>query len=125
MSDGFQKKRLGSVRLVLVLIWVAGGFSSCSDPYRTTPPLDVTAYRTSANSLKGNSYKLEGEVMNLLAWSPSGRLIAIGLDNGTGMVPVLLTNEFNATNIQKGQKLKLLVLVEEKGILRSTKLDKQ
>ncbi len=40
--------------------------------------LDVKAYLENANSLRGNVYKIEGEVTNALAWSPStGRLIAV------------------------------------------------
>jgi len=114
------------IRFSTILLILAGGFffSGCSDPYRTATPLDVATYLASANSMRGNTYKLEGEVMSLLAWAPSGRLISIGIEQGTKAIPVLLPPEFNAVNIEKGQKFKLLVVVDDQGILRAKKLAK-
>lgn len=95
--------------------------SSGSDPYRTISPLDVPSYMENANSLRGNVYKAEGEVSNSLAWSPTaGRLIAV--DVGKETIPVLVTPEFNAINIQKGQKFRFVVEVDPKGILKTKKL---
>lgn len=99
--------------------------TNSSEPYRTTAPLDVKTYLENANSLRGNVYKIEGEVVNALAWSPStGRLIAVGVDDGANVVPVLVTTEFNHINIQKGQKFIFMLEVDEKGILRTKSLTK-
>lgn len=90
---------------------------------RTTPPLDVDSYLSSANSLRGNIYKLEGTVSESLAWSPdSGRLIAVEADEK--IIPVLVTPEFQSLNIQKEQKLVFILEVDEKGILRTRKVTK-
>ncbi len=95
----------------------AGG----SDPFRKVAALDIPGYMENANSLRGNVYKVEGEVSNSLAWSPaSGRLIAVDVDKET--IPVLVTTEFNAMNIQKGQKYVFVVEVDENGVLRTKKL---
>ncbi|MFA7344999.1 MAG: hypothetical protein WC003_11895 [Terrimicrobiaceae bacterium] len=108
----------------LVLVAFVGSrffLSSGSDPYRTISPLDVPAYMENANSLRGNIYKAEGEVSNSLAWSPtSGRLIAVDVEKDT--VPVLVTPEFNAINIQKGQKFRFVLEVDPKGVLKTRKL---
>lgn len=109
------------------LALVAAGFllfgSKEKTPHRTVPSLDVGAYLQNSNNLRGNVYKLEGKVSESLAWSPdSGRLIAIETDNE--IVPVLVTQDFNEMNIQKEQRLVFLVAVDEKGILRTRKVEK-
>jgi len=106
---------------------VALGFvflgSKDKSTHRTAPSLNVGAYLENSNSLRGNTYKLEGKVAESLAWSPdSGRLIAIEVDNE--IIPVLVTADFNEMNIQKEQRLVFLVAVDEKGILRTRKLSK-
>lgn len=100
-------------------------FSGDAKPYRTTPPLEAAAYLQNANSLRGNVYRMEGEVIDSLAWSQeSGRLIAVGIEEGRDVVPVLITPEFKHINIQKGQRFIFLLEVDEKGILRSKDLTK-
>jgi hypothetical protein len=106
---------------------VALGFvflgSKDKSTHRTVPSLNVGAYLENSNSLRGNTYKLEGKVAESLAWSPdSGRLIAIEIDNE--IIPVLVTADFNDMNIQKEQRLVFLVAVDEKGILRTRKVEK-
>lgn len=94
-----------------------------NDPFRTVPLLDIPAFLENANSLRGNVYKVEGEVSNSLAWSPSsGRLIAVDVEDET--IPVLVTTEFNATNIQKGQKFIFVIEVDENGLLKTKNLSK-
>ena len=107
----------------LVLGWVV--FGRATDPFGTTPQLDVQAYTENSNSLRGNVYKVEGEVVDSLAWSPSlGRLIAIGVGPDKRLLPVQVTTEFSSTNIQKGQKFLFLLEVNDNGILRTKKLTK-
>lgn len=89
-----------------------------ADPYRTVAVLDVPSYLENANSLRGNVYKAEGEVSNALAWSPTaGRLIAVDVEKD--VIPVLVTPEFNAINIQKGQKFRFVLEVDPKGVLKT------
>lgn len=112
---------LGLVFLGLLLVW---WFSAGkADPHRTLPELVVAEYLENSDTLRGNTYKITGTVAESLAWSPeSGRLIAV--ETGGGIVPVLVTAEFNGMNIQKEQKLVLVVEVDEKGILRTREVDK-
>lgn len=99
--------------------------STGSDPYRTIAPLDIASYMENANSLRGNIYKVEGEVSNSLAWSPTaGRLFAVDVDKGRDTIPVLVTAEFNHLNIQKGQKFFFVVEVDDKGLLRTKEVSK-
>jgi hypothetical protein len=108
--------------VIIVLGFVFLG-SKDNSTHRTVPSLNVGAYLENSNSLRGNTYKLEGKVAESLAWSPdSGRLIAIEVDNE--IIPVLVTADFNDMNIQKEQRLVFLVAVDEKGILRTRKVEK-
>jgi hypothetical protein len=98
--------------------------TATSEPFRTVSSLDVRTYLENANSLRGNVYKIEGEVVNSLGWSPSkGRLIAVEVDNNE-VVPVLVTTDFSHINIQKGQRFIFLLEVDDKGILRTKDMTK-
>lgn len=116
------------VAVVLIGVAFLGSrlfLTATSEPFRTVPMLDVQTYLDNSNSLRSNVYRLKGEVVNSLAWSPStGRLIAVSVDEGRNVVPVLVTTEFNEINIQKGQKFIFLLEVDEKGILRTKDLTK-
>jgi hypothetical protein len=67
--------------VLLVLAAIVGGWAlyrNVSDPYRTLTPLDLTTYLNSADSLRGNVYKLDGTVASQLAWGPqAGRLYSV------------------------------------------------
>jgi hypothetical protein len=126
-----KKSRL-PLGIVVALVLVVAAFlgsrffiTTSSQPFRTATPLDVKTYLENANSLRGNVYKIQGEVLNSLGWSPTkGRLIAVGVDNGTQVVPVLVTTDFSHINIQKGQRYIFLLEVDDKGILRTKDMTK-
>ncbi len=116
--------------LVILGAAIAGGsflYRRVSDPYRTLQPLDVAAYLESANSLRGNVYKINGTVGTSLSWSPLvGRLFSIEVEgrNGVDVLPILIPADFNHLNIQKGQRYFFKTEVGEKGILRAQDIRK-
>jgi hypothetical protein len=113
--------------LALVVIFVAGSFllGHTSDPYRTAAPLEVAAYLENSNSLRGNTYRVQGEVLNILGYSATeGRLISVGVDAKNEAIPVLIPASLGRVNIQKGQKFNFLIEVTDKGILRAKELTK-
>jgi hypothetical protein len=116
------------IAVLLVLAAFIGSrlfITATTEPFRTISSLDVQTYLENANSLRGNVYKIEGEVVNSLAWSQSkGRLIAIKVEKGNEVVPVLVTTNFNQINIQKGQRFIFLLEVDDKGILRTKDMTK-
>lgn len=120
-----SKTNFISVLVVLVLLALVGGgtyylANRISDPYRTLERLDVSQYYENANSLRGNLYKVDAEVLNLLQWTPTnGRLFSVDVDSddGSGPLGVLVPPEFKATNIQRGQSFLLKIEVGEAGIL--------
>lgn len=117
--------------LVFVTAAIGGGYflkQRVADPYRTVAGFDVAAYLENANSLRGNTYKLTGTIVNSLAWSPgSGRLFSVEVAKSSAspdLVPVLVPVQFNKVNIQKGQRFLFKVEVDEKGILKVQELRK-
>ena len=106
----------------LVVAAMVGGwavYKNVSDPYRTLTPLDVAAYLDSADSLRGNVYKLTGTVGTQLAWAPrEGRLYSVEVNDRNDVLALLIPAAFNSMNIQKGQRYFFKLEVGEKGILR-------
>lgn len=122
-----QTKSLIFGAIVLIAVFAAGAlfFAKTGDPYRTTAPLDVDAYLENSNSLRGNIYRVKGEILNVLGYSPTdGRLISVGIDASNEVVPMLIPPDLGHVNIQKGQKFIFLIDVTDKGILRAKDLTK-
>lgn len=119
--------KLTLIFALLVLVLGAGYFAHTrlNDPFRTLSQLPVDHYMESANTLRGNTYKVNGIVDNQLESSPAqGRLYALALDEGNNIVPILFPPAFNATNLQKGQRFTVEVEVNEQGILAAKNLSK-
>ena len=114
--------------ILLVVAAVVGGwvfYKNVSDPYRTLTPLDVSTYLDSADSLRGNVYKLTGTVGAQLAWAPrEGRLYAVEVNERNDILALLIPATFNSLNIQKGQHYFFKIEVGEKGILHVRALRK-
>jgi hypothetical protein len=116
---------------VWMVVVLAGGYlviKKLNNHYRAVEPLDVVAYLDNSDSLRGNTYKLSGQVWNSLAWSPRwGRLFSIEITSSPGagtMVPVLIPPEYNHVNVQKGQLFQFRIEVDEHGILHVKDLSK-
>lgn len=111
---------------LLLLIAIGGYFLGATGaPYRTAPEFPVEEYLANSSSLRGNSYRLTGAVLNSIAWSPeSGRLISVEPTGSDSPIPVVVPAELGEVNIQKGQRFHFLVEVREKGILYAKDLTK-
>ncbi len=116
----------GLIVLVVVLYLGTTLFSRTGDPYRTTAPLAAAAYLENSNSLRGNVYKLEGEILNVLGYSPAtqDRLISVQIQGEEDIVPLVVPGNLSHVNLQKGQKFHFEVQVDPKGILRAQALAK-
>jgi hypothetical protein len=113
--------------LILIVMAFGGAtllFRQTGEPFRTTELLDAESYLQNARSLRGNVYRIEGEVDNSLALSPTqGRLISISV-NGNHVLPVIVPTSFNHINLQKGQRFVFLLEVDEQGMLQTLNLTK-
>ena len=98
-------------------------FGTAQDPFRTSSPFPVKEYLENANSIKGNTYRLEALVDKTLEVTPAtGRLFSV--EAGGDMLPLLVPSTLNGTNIERGQKLHFRVQVNEKGLLVASEIRK-
>lgn len=112
---------LGGMAVILAVLLLG----QSSEPFRTTDPLDASLYLENANSLRGNVYRLNAEVMNALAMSrKDGRLISVK-SSTDDLLPLIIPPDFNQENIQRGQHFVFVVEVDERGLLRVKDLIKQ
>jgi hypothetical protein len=117
---------LAGVGLVLLLVALGGYFLGSSDqPYRAAPEFPVEQYLGESTTMRGNTYRLSGAVLNAIAWSPTeGRLISVQPTGSNSPIPVLIPADLGVPNIQKGQRFHFLVEVRDGGILHATDLTK-
>lgn len=113
----------------LLLLLGAGGYwtfrqGGGESSLRTVEELDPSLYYANANSLRGNTYKIDAEIDSSLGNSPTkGRLFSVTLKksgaNGTPVVlPVLIPVSMGNLTIQKGQHYMMKVKVVENGLLK-------
>ncbi len=117
---------LASVAAVLLLIALGGYFmGSQGTPFRTAPEFPVDEYLATSTTLRGNTYRLEGAVLNAIAWSPqSGRLISVQPAGSDNPIPIVLPADLPESNVQKGQRFHFLVEVREAGVIYAKDLSK-
>jgi len=127
-----SRSKLNPAVIIIALVLIVGAIvgavfftGQSGEPYRKYEKLDVNAYLENSNSLRGNVYQVEGEVMNDLAWSPSeGRLFSFGVDNNSQIIAILIPVSLNSLNIQKGQHFTVLLEVTDNGMLRARSMTK-
>ena len=118
----------GGVALIVAL--GAGGalfFQKGSDPYRTVEALKPQDYLENANSLRGNVYQLEGVIASSLGSSPErGRLFSLRTSYGDKdwPLPVLVPPGYREINLQRGQRYRIKVKVNEAGFLEIEEMTK-
>ena len=119
--------------LVLAIVVGAVLQNTGGDPYRTVPPLDLGDYLNNANSLRGNVYKVKGQIMQSLGYSRAkGHLFSVQVDGdnarGTGIehdvLPILVPPELSYLNLQKGQKYIFRLEVGDAGLLTARDMKK-
>ena len=124
-----SSSKLTSLWLLILAVGIcAGGYyflSSGKGPLRTAQELDAVLYASSAGTLRGNTYKLDAHVDNMIAVSPTeGRLISVRVKEGSAILPLLVTKGFNSINLQKEQHYLFLVEVGDKGLLHTKLVNK-
>ena len=114
--------KIGAVALVLVLFGLGGGalLPKWGGRFRSLEKLNPSDYYENANSLRGNTYQLEGSIGNSLGWNPKkGRLFGLSVRSTERdwVLPILIPSELQTLNIQKNQKYLAKVKVDDQGIL--------
>ena len=116
------------IALLVVMAGAAGYLSlrqgSGEASLRTVEELNPDLYYENANSLRGNTYKIDVEIDSALGNSPSkGRLFSVLLKNASkggaqSILPVLVPLELGNLTIQKGQHYIMKVKVVDNGLLK-------
>lgn len=97
------------------------------DPYRTVEKLNPEDYLENSNSLRGNTYQLEGIIASSLGSSPEkGRLFGLRTKQGERefSLPILVPPGYRELNLQKGQRYRLKVRVNDSGLMEVEELKK-
>lgn len=117
---------LAGLAVALALVAIGGYFlGSSGKPYRTAAEFPVDQYLEESSSLRGNSYRLSGSVINSISWSPgAGRLISLQVQGSASPVPLVIPARLGEVNVQKGQRFDFLVEVRDNGVLHATSLTK-
>jgi hypothetical protein len=123
-SSSPNLKVIGGVVLVLAtLIGAYAFFGQTQDAYRTTSVFPVKEYLENANSLRGNTYRLEAVIDKTLEVAPdSGRLISV--EAAGDMLPLFVPNKLNGLNIERSQKFLFKVQVDSKGLIIASDIRK-
>ena len=115
--------------IVLIVLAGAGAFffQKEHNPYRTAEILKPSEYLENANSLRGNSYQVEGVISSSLGSSPEkGRLFSLRITyaNKEWPLPILVPRDYRELNLQKGQRYRLKVKVNDRGLLEVEEMSK-
>ena len=131
MRSRKKKSQKGAYLLGLVIIL---GAATCyfflssnvaSSSLRTVEDLNPDIYYEDANSIRGNTYKLDAEIDSFLGTSPTkGRLFSVNIisnpknaDTTHTMLPILVPIQQSNLSIQKGQHYLLKLNVGDDGLL--------
>ena len=122
------------IGLIVLLLGVAAFLSlrqnSSEASLRTIEELNPELYYENANSLRGNTYKIDVTIDSSLGNSPSmGRLFSVAAKsmdkNGSpAILPVLVPARLGSLTIQKGQHYLMKVKVVDNGLLQVEEAEK-
>lgn len=133
MARRAHRQTSPSVWLILLSIFFVLGASGAfflqrnTNPFRTVEKLRPSDYFENSNSLKGNVYQIEGLISASLGSSPDkGRLFSLRTSYGERdwPLPILVPPGFRELNLQKGQRYRLKVRVNDSGLLEIEEMTK-
>ena len=122
------------IGLIVLLLGVAAFLSlrqnSSEASLRTIEELNPDFYYENANSLRGNTYKMDVTIDSSLGNSPSnGRLFSVAAKStdksgAPAILPVLVPTRLGSLTIQKGQHYLMKVKVVDNGLLQVEEAEK-
>ncbi|NCW26772.1 MAG: hypothetical protein EBV83_00475 [Verrucomicrobia bacterium] len=125
-----NRKLLGGIFAAFILLAALGSLllEKAMDPFRTVERIKPADFYENANSLRGNIYQVDGVIMGSLGWSPQkGRLFSLRVtaDGQDWPLPILVPAPLARLNLQKGQRYRVKVRVDESGLLVVEEMDKK
>jgi hypothetical protein len=124
MRRGSQKSSSNIPILILSVAILAAGASflfssrrhqSEADSSSSSGGFPINDFLTNAQSLRGNRYALEGSVVKTLEYVPeSGRMIAVEVSGNP--LPLLIPKRLEALNVERGQRYRFGVTIDQRGV---------
>ena len=105
---------------------IGGGNSESGRSFSSANELQLSTFLDNANSLRGNIYRVSGKIDQSLKWTADrGRLISLDASGSgsSGLVPILIPEQFSSTNIDRGAEFTFIVRVDRGGLLIAEKID--
>lgn len=108
---------------VVLLLGVGYIFLNKKPAGFSAPPLPVDAFLTNANSLRGNTYSVEGRV-HAIRPQDTGKFVHLRVENGgtEQHVFVVVPNTLNTVNIEREQLYAFKVEIKKGGIPEALEL---
>ncbi len=108
----------------LVLAAAAAWLFFSGGSYRKLEPFPVAGYLSAPENLRGNVYRLEGQIQSFLGWQEGvGRLLAVSPSEGEARVPVFLADD-GGEGIHIGQRYRMRVSIARDGLIRVETMSK-
>ncbi|MCU0796335.1 MAG: hypothetical protein MUF31_10410 [Akkermansiaceae bacterium] len=88
-------------------------------------PLDMEMFTENANSLRGNSYTVEGTIDGKLQWTTDrGQVISLKVDSPGGpyFLGIEIPQDLAAVNIEREQPYQFLIRIRDGGIAVAEKI---
>jgi hypothetical protein len=124
MRRGSRQNSLNLPILVLAGAILAAGASflfssrgqrSAPDASSTSGGFPINDFLGNAQSLRGNRYMVEGSVAKTLEYVPeTGRMIAVDVSGNP--LPLLIPKRLEALNIERGQRYRFSVTIDQRGV---------
>ena len=128
-SSSIHPGFIGLAVLGLILAIMAGKFfvGGKSSAFGSLPQLDVSQVLENANSMRGNEYVVEGQVVEKLRWtSGRGQFVSLSVEvpGGSEIIGIEIPPEFDNLNIETRQRYTFRVRFRDGGIAVATGINR-
>ncbi len=116
-SKSNSSTTIGIIAIVVALLGTGHFLLNKKPAGFSEPPLPVDAFRSNANSLRGNVYSIEGRI-HAIRPQDSGKFIDLRVENSGSEqhVFVIVPSTLNTVNIEREQQYAFRVEIKKGGI---------
>ncbi|MFM2241763.1 MAG: hypothetical protein RLZ97_618 [Verrucomicrobiota bacterium] len=121
-SSGPKATTIVAIIAVIAVLFFGGKFllgGKAREGKISGTPLDMEMFVENANSLRGNSYTVEGTIDGKLQWTTDrGQVISLKVDSpgGPHFIGIEIPQDLAAVNIEREQSYQFLVRIRDGGI---------
>jgi hypothetical protein len=118
---------IGAIAAIVVAVIAGKSFISKKSPsFGDVSKLDISELLENGNSLRGNTYVIEGQIDEKLQITDRGQFVSVKVDapGGAEFVGVEIPAEFSKLNIDTKQKYAFRIKFREAGIAVATGINR-